>query len=48
MNILILGSTGFIGNSIFLSLVKAHNVTIASRKPIEGYDNWKDVRYDRD
>lgn len=45
MNILILGATGFIGNSIFLSLVSQHDVLVASRKPIEGYNKWKHIDF---
>ena len=45
MNILILGATGLIGNAIFQSLVNKYNVTIAGRRPIEGYDNWKKVDF---
>ncbi len=45
MKILILGATGFIGNAVFLSLVNKHTVTIASRKPIEGYDTWKKIDF---
>lgn len=45
MNILILGATGFIGNAIFHSLVNKHHITIAGRRPIEGYDNWKEVDF---
>ncbi len=45
MNILILGATGFIGNAIFHSLVNKHNVSIAGRRPIEGYDNWKEIDF---
>src|ERR1035437_1433199 len=45
MNILILGGTGFIGNSIFHSLVADHKITIASRNPIECYDNWRHVDF---
>ncbi len=41
MNILILGATGFIGNSIFHSLVADHNITIAGRTPIDGYSKWR-------
>ncbi len=48
MNILILGATGFIGNAIFLSLVNKHNVTIAGRRPLEGYDRWKKIDFSRD
>jgi len=48
MNILILGATGFIGNGVFLSLVSTHNVTIASRKPIDGYSKWKKVDFLQD
>lgn len=47
MNILILGATGFIGNSIFLSLVNEYNVTIGSRTPIDGYDQWIKVDLNR-
>ena len=45
MNILILGASGFIGNAIFHCLIKEHNITIACRKPIEGYNNWKEVDF---
>ena len=45
MNILILGATGFIGNAIFYSLVNRHNISIAGRRPIEGYDNWKEIDF---
>ena len=45
MNILILGATGFIGNAVFLSLVNEHNVTIAGRRPVEGYNNWKKIDF---
>ena len=48
MNILILGATGFIGNAIFLSIVNKHNVTIAGRRPLEGYDHWKEIDFSRD
>ena len=41
MNILILGATGFIGESVFHSLLSEHSVRIAGRQPIEGYDNYK-------
>jgi len=47
MNILILGATGFIGNSLFLSLVSKHTITIASRNPIEGYTNWKKIDFSK-
>ena len=45
MNILIFGATGFIGNALFHALVGTHTVTIAGRKPIEGYDKWKQVDF---
>lgn len=45
MRILILGATGFIGNSIFLSLVPNYKVIIASRKPMDGYKNWKFIDF---
>ncbi len=45
MNILIFGATGFIGNSIFHSLVTSHNVTIAGRTTIDGYTSWKSVDF---
>ena len=48
MNILITGGTGFIGNSIFLALVQDHKITIASRKPIEGYENWRQVDFEKE
>lgn len=48
MNILILGGTGFIGNSIFHSLVANHTITIASRKPLECYDNWRKVDFSKE
>lgn len=41
MNILILGATGFIGESVFHSLLSEHSVQIAGRYPVEGYDNYK-------
>ena len=45
MNILILGGSGFIGNAVFLSLVAKHNITIAGRKKIDGYEQWKYVDF---
>lgn len=48
MRILILGGTGFIGNNIFLSLISKHNVTIASRKPIDAYSNWRPVDFSKE
>lgn len=48
MNILILGGTGFIGNSIFHSLIPYHTITIASRTKIESYDNWRYVDFTKE
>ena len=48
MKILILGGTGFIGNSIFHSLIADYTITIASRKPIECYDNWRKVDFSKE
>lgn len=45
MNILIFGATGFIGNSLFHALVADYDITIAGRKPIEGYKKWKEVDF---
>jgi uncharacterized protein YbjT (DUF2867 family) len=45
MNILIFGATGFIGNALFHALVSTHTVTIAGRKPIDGYNKWKQVDF---
>ncbi len=45
MNILILGATGFIGNSVFQSLVTDHTITIASRSPIDGYNRWVQIDF---
>jgi len=45
MNILILGATGFIGNAIFHKLISKHSITIAGRKPIESYDNFKYIDF---
>ena len=47
MNILILGATGFIGNAVFHSIVNKHNVTIAGRRPIEGYNQWKYIDFSK-
>lgn len=43
MNILILGATGFLGEAFFLALVNDHKVYAGSRKPINGYGNWRHV-----
>lgn len=48
MNILILGGTGFIGNSIFHSLVPHHTIILASRTKIECYDNWRQVDFTKE
>lgn len=48
MNILILGGTGFIGNSIFHSLVSHHTIIVASRTKIECYDNWRQVDFTKE
>ena len=48
MNILLLGGTGFIGNSIFHSLIANHQITIASRNPIECYGNWRKVDFSKE
>ena len=45
MKILVLGATGFIGNAVFLSLLQEHDVSIAGRKPIDGFDKWKYVDF---
>ncbi len=45
MNILVLGATGFIGNALFHSLVAEYDVTIAGRRPIDGYNQWKKVDF---
>lgn len=45
MKILILGATGFIGNSFFKALVSDYEVTVASRTPIEGYNKWRQVDF---
>ncbi len=45
MNILILGATGFIGEAIFHSLVSDYRVSIASRRPIEGFERWKKIDF---
>ncbi len=47
MNILLLGASGFIGNALFHALVSAHNVTIAGRKPLEGYRKWVHVDFEQ-
>ncbi|MCB1194126.1 MAG: NAD-dependent epimerase/dehydratase family protein [Leptospiraceae bacterium] len=48
MNILILGATGFIGNSVFHKLVSIHNITLASRQRLESYGNWKFVDFSKE
>ena len=48
MNILILGSSGFIGNAVFLALVNEHNITLASRKNTSTYPNWKQVDFEKE
>ena len=47
MNILILGATGFIGNAVFHSIVNKYNVTIAGRRSIEGYNQWKYIDFSK-
>lgn len=48
MRIFILGSTGFIGNAIFHSLVSEHDVITGSRTPIEGYEKWKFIDFSKE
>lgn len=48
MRIFILGATGFIGNAIFHSLVSDHDVTIGSRTPIDGYNKWKFIDFEKE
>lgn len=45
MNVLIFGATGFIGNAIFNSLVSDYSISIASREPIDGFNNWKKIDF---
>jgi len=45
MNILVLGASGFIGKAIFHSLVSKHQVTIAGRTKIEGFDACKHLDF---
>ena len=47
MNILLFGATGFIGNALFHTLITDHRITIAGRKPIDGYTNWKKVDFSK-
>lgn len=48
MRVFILGSTGFIGNAIFHSLVSEHDVIIGSRTPIDGYEKWKYIDFSKE
>jgi len=48
MNILVLGASGFIGNAIFHSLVSKHQVTIAGRTRIEGFEQWHPLDFSTD
>jgi len=45
MNILVLGASGFIGHAIFHSLVSKHQVKIAGRTRIEGFEEWKHLDF---
>jgi len=40
MNILILGATGFIGNAIFNAINREHDIIIAGRNPIDGFEKF--------
>ena len=48
MNILILGATGFIGSAIFHSLVADYQVITGGRRPVEGYQHWREVDFSKE
>ena len=48
MNILVLGASGFIGNALFHTLVSKHNVSIAGRRRIEGFNQWQHLDFSVD
>lgn len=45
MNILVLGATGFVGKSIFFSLLSEHKVIMASRRRLEYFEDWRKVDF---
>lgn len=47
MNILLFGATGFIGNALFYRLITDHKITIAGRRPIDGYPHWEKVDFSK-
>lgn len=46
MKILILGATGFIGKALFNALISEHEIYVASRSPILGYDKYRKIDFD--
>lgn len=48
MNILVLGVSGFIGSNIFHSLLEKHSVSVAGRKPIDGYSKYKYLDFSKE